>query len=380
MPNKLVAENVQLRDRLVQLLEQAQRNQHILRRHQAFDLKFIGANTLQELIECIFETLSESSQMDVVTLCLIDSDYDIRRIMSDLALETNEFPNLLFIDRDVDLGRLLPELHKPVLSRYNPATHRAIFPPEVLMPASAAVVPLLRQGRLIGCLCLGSLAEDRFADGMATDFIEHLGSIIAICLENVINNERLKRIGLTDSLTGVNNRRYLERRFDEEIGRTRRNNTPLSCLYIDIDHFKKINDTCGHQAGDEVLQEVAARIKAELRLSDALARFGGEEFVVLLIDTPLTDARIVAERIRSSIAGRPTVLMDGAPQLVTVSIGLTELRSEDRHLATEKIAPVMLARADSALYQAKKSGRNVVVSAHTANAQASLDVRLNVRG
>lgn len=363
MSNKLIAENSQLRDSLVQLLEQAQRNQQILRRHQAFDLKFIGANSLQELIECIFETLSESSQMDVVTLCLIDGDYDIRRIMSDLSLETSDFPNLLFIDRDVDLGKLLPALHKPVLSRYDGDTHRAIFPPQVLMPASAAVVPLQRQGRLIGCLCLGSLIADRFAEGMATDFIEHLGSIIAICLENVINNERLKRIGLTDSLTGINNRRYLERRFEEEVGRTRRNSTALSCMYIDIDHFKKINDKHGHQAGDEVLQEVAARIKAELRLSDALARFGGEEFVVLLIDAPLSDALVVAERIRSGIASRPVMLSDGISQSVTVSIGLTELQPDDRQHSMEKIAPLLLARADGALYKAKKSGRNKVVSA-----------------
>ena len=368
MPNKLVAENLQLRDRLVQLLEQAQRNQQIMRRHQAFDLKFIGANTLHELINCIFETLSESSQLDVITLCLIDSDYDIRRIMADLSLETSEFPNLLFIDRATDIGTLLPDLHKPVLSTYDSEKHAAIFPPQVLLPASAAVVPLRRQGRLIGCLCLGSLVAERFADGMATDFIEHLGSIIAICLENVINNERLKRIGLTDSLTGVNNRRYLENRLEEEIGRTQRGETSLSCLYIDIDHFKKINDTLGHQAGDEVLREIAMRIKAELRLSDALARFGGEEFIVLLIDAPLLHAMVVAERIRANIANKRITLSDGKQQSVTVSIGLTELRPQDRLLEVEKIAPLLLSRADGALYQAKNTGRNRVVSANPVGA------------
>ena len=138
-------------------------------------------------------------------------------------------------------------------------------------------------------------------------------------------------------------------------------------MYIDIDHFKKINDQRGHQAGDEVLQEVASRIKAELRLSDALARFGGEEFVVLLIDAPLLHALVVAERIRSSIAARPVALSDGTTQSVTVSIGLTELQPQDRHLVSEKIAPRLLARADSALYQAKKSGRNKVISADSAS-------------
>ncbi len=363
MTNKLVTENNQLRDRLVLLLEQAQRNQQIMRRHQAFDLKFIAANSLRELIESIFDTLSESSQLDVVTLCLIDTEYDIRRIMADLAFDPAEFPNLLFIDREAELGLTLAKMSHPVLGHFSSARHGVIFPKQVLTPASLAVVPLLRQGRLIGCLSLGSLHAGRFAAGMASDFIEHLGCIIAICLENVINNERLKRIGLTDSLTGVNNRRYLERRLQEEIGRTRRQECPLSCMYIDIDHFKKINDSAGHQGGDEVLQQIALLIKAELRLSDALGRFGGEEFVVLLIDAGLSHALVVAERIRASIAGQPIMLLDGTTLTVTVSIGVAELGDADRVHEIEKTAQQLVSRADEALYRAKESGRNRVVGA-----------------
>jgi diguanylate cyclase (GGDEF)-like protein len=366
MSNKLVAENVQLRDRLVGLLAEAQRNQQIMRRHQAFDLKFIGASGLRDLIESIFDTLSESSQLDVVTLCLVDGEYDIRRIMADLALDPAEFQNLLFIDREAELGTLLPRLKSPVLGRFNATLHATIFPAQVLTPSSVAVVPLTRHGALIGCLSLGSLHDSRFAGGMATDFIEHLGSIIAICLENVINNERLKRIGLTDSLTGVNNRRYLERRLLEEIGRTRRHECSLSCMYIDIDFFKKINDSVGHQGGDEVLQEVAKRIKTELRLSDALGRFGGEEFVVLLIDAQLPHALVVAERIRNGIAQMPVVLTCAEPVTVTVSIGVTELGTGDRIQSIEKIAQQLIARADAALYEAKENGRNQVVAARMA--------------
>ncbi|GAA4022812.1 sensor domain-containing diguanylate cyclase [Actimicrobium antarcticum] len=361
MPNKLVTENMQLRDRLVQLLEQAKRNQQIMRRHQEFDLKFIAANGLRELVDSIFDTLSESSQLDVVTLCLSDADYDIRRIMADLAIDQSEFPNLLFSDREADLGLSLVALKSPFLGKFNSAKYGALFPEQVLTPVSMAIVPLMRQGRLIGFLSLGSLHDSRFSNGMATDFIEHLGSIIAICLENVINNERLKRIGLTDSLTGVNNRRYLELRLREEIGRTRRQEFSLSCLYIDIDHFKKINDSVGHQGGDEVLQQVAARIKAELRLSDALGRFGGEEFVVLLIDAPLTHALAVAERIRASIADQPVVLSNEEELRATVSIGAAELNATEPARSIEKIASELIARADAALYQAKEGGRNQVI-------------------
>lgn len=361
MTPQLVEENRQLRSRLALLLEQARRNQQIMQRYQSFDLKFIGANGLRELIESIFDTLSESSHLDVVTLTLIDGDYEIRRIMTDLMLPLTDFPNLLFIDAAAALGPLLPKLLHPVLGSFDLGQHDAIFPREVLTPACVALLPLRRQDRLLGCLGLGSLHVERFVAGMAADFMEHLGSIIAICLENVINNERLKRIGLTDALTGVNNRRYLERRLLEEISRIRRQQCPLACLYIDIDHFKRVNDSAGHQGGDEVLQEVARRIQAELRVSDALGRFGGEEFVVLLIDAGVAHALVVAERIRTSVGQRPIELSDGGVMEVTVSIGLTELTEQDRLTSLDKSAQRLIARADGALYRAKEGGRNRVV-------------------
>ena len=361
MSNQLVEENRQLRARLAMLLEQAQRNQDILQRHQTFDLQFIGAESLRELIERIFDSLAESSHLDVVTLTLIDGDYEIRRIMADLMLDAADFPNLLFIDHESEFGSLLAALHKPVLGAFTLPLHAAIFPAPVLTPACVAAVPLARQGRMIGCLGLGSLRAERFGAGMASDFIERLGSIIAICLENVINHERLKRVGLTDSLTGVKNRRYLELRLQEEITRARRHDFALSCLYIDVDHFKKINDSAGHQGGDEVLQEVARRIKAELRLSDAMGRFGGEEFVVLLIDALQPHAMHVAERIRASVAQQPVALSEGNGIDVSVSIGVSELSAIERDHQKERIGQLLIGRADEALYRAKAAGRNRVV-------------------
>jgi diguanylate cyclase (GGDEF)-like protein len=192
-----------------------------------------------------------------------------------------------------------------------------------------------------------------------------MGSIIAICLENVISNEMLKYIGLTDALTGVYNRRYMDRRLLEEIGRARRQSYRNSCIYIDVDRFKQVNDTHGHQAGDDVLREVAARIKAELRMSDALGRFGGEEFVVLLIDADLDSAAMVAHRIRASVADEPFMLAEGQMLSVTVSIGVATLDDFEREHAIESVASALVGQADQALYQAKENGRNQVVSSNT---------------
>lgn len=363
MPHTLVEENRRLREDLALLLEQARRNEEIMRRYQEFDLTFVSAGSFRELIDSIFKTLKESSELDVVTLSLLDPCYDIRRILIDLDITPSEFPTLLFLQEEEELNDLHEHLHKTVLGRYDQERHGTMFPEPIELPASVALVPLIRNKKLIGSLGLGSFHPSRFAPNLATDFMRHLGCIVAICIENVINNERLKHIGLTDPLTGVNNRRYVERRLHEEISRITRQGSALSCLYIDIDHFKKINDTIGHQGGDEVLREVAACIKGELRLSDALGRLGGEEFLALLIDADSTDAMVVAERIRAGVAELTFAITANVNLAVTVSIGVATLIAPDHNVSIEAIALELIAKGDRALYQAKGGGRNRVVCA-----------------
>jgi len=164
----------------------------------------------------------------------------------------------------------------------------------------------------------------------------------------------LKQISITDELTGLRNRRYIFERLDEEFERARRTGHPLSLIMLDIDHFKKINDTHGHLFGDMVLQTVAARIKSSLRRHDLVGRIGGEEFLVICPESSLEDTLVVAERIR-------TVINDGVignevnDVRLALSAGVTDLKDADRSF--EKL----FSRADSALYMAKEQGRNRVV-------------------
>ena len=367
----LEAENQALRARMAYLLEQVERNHDIMCRHQAFDLEIVSASTFPELIGTIFRTLPVISDLDGVTLSLLDEDDDIVLVMEKLGVDFSAFPQLLFVHAVAELGfaapqpvaegeAALPPL--PLLGQFDAAVHGPRFP-GIDALRSVALVPLLRNKRLIGSLNLGSGDALRFTPALGTDFIQHMASIIAICLENVISNEMLKYIGLTDALTGVYNRRYIDRRLLEEIARARRQQYCISCMYIDIDHFKLVNDTHGHQGGDEVLREVAVRIRHELRRSDALGRFGGEEFVVLLIDANLDSASFVAERIRASIAGTLFDLPGGAQTATTVSIGVASLPAQASELPIETVAQQLVAHADQALYQAKANGRNQVVSA-----------------
>jgi diguanylate cyclase (GGDEF)-like protein len=361
---ELMEENQALRARMAELVERAARNHEIMSRHQAFDLEIVGAASFEELVGTLFRLLPAISELDAVTLTLVDPGADIYTVMQRLGLDFERFPDLMFAASAdaIDFGAAADDLPRPVLGPYAPAAHRCVFPHPPPGLQSVALVPLLRNRRLIGSLNLGSRDPQRFTAQLGTDFIEHMASIVAICLENVISNEMLKYIGLTDALTGVYNRRYIDRRLVEEVARARRQQYRISCLYIDLDHFKQVNDSVGHHAGDEVLREVANRIKAELRISDALGRFGGEEFVVLLIDADLDSASRVANRIRASVADRPVDLPDGGVLSVSVSIGVATLDDFERDHAIEGVAQQLVAHADSALYEAKEAGRNRVVA------------------
>ena len=358
---ELMAENDALRRQVASLIGQAESNHAIMMRHQAFDLEIVGAASFQELVATIFRLLPVVSNLDAVTLSLVDTGADIYTVMHKLDVDFEALPGLLFHESPEELGYDAHDL-MPRLGLFDAGAQRHLFPHPPPGLASVALVPLLRNKRLIGSLNLGSRDPGRFTPLLGTDFVQHMGSIIAICLENVISNEMLKYIGLTDALTGVYNRRYIDRRLVEEIARAQRQDYRISCMYIDVDHFKQVNDTYGHLAGDDVLREVAARIKAELRMSDALGRFGGEEFVALLIDADLGSASIVAQRIRASVADEPVLLPDGQSLSVSVSIGVATLDDFERDRAIEGVAQQLVALADQALYQAKQNGRNQVVA------------------
>jgi diguanylate cyclase (GGDEF)-like protein/PAS domain S-box-containing protein len=163
-------------------------------------------------------------------------------------------------------------------------------------------------------------------------------------------NRQLSLLAVTDELTGLKNRRALQVRLEEEFRLSRRYEHPLSLLMIDVDHFKKFNDTYGHLAGDEILKGVALWLRDLVRTTDLVARFGGEEFAVLLPNTDLGGALLLAERVRAAIARpRPDL------KLVTISIGVSSLTTDHSDVNA------FLSDADEALYQAKAAGRNCVL-------------------
>ena len=355
-----------LRDQLDDFMHEARRNQQKLRRFQSFELRLIGTRSLFELIKAIIYPDYAVFHWDAVTLLLVDPDYEIRRILEDEGVRIDDHPTVMFARSWSELDALYPYTLFPVLGPYRATKHARLFLPTRPRPASVALLPLVRYGKLIGSLNIGSFHADRFVKGVLTDFFEHFAAVVAICLENATNTHRLKRQGLTDTLTGVNNRRFFDQRLDEEMAAARRRRRPLTGMLFDIDYFKQVNDTYGHQVGDQVLSQVAGLIRAQLRGSDVLARYGGEEFSALLAQTDNETAVEVAERVRKSVAGHTFTLAEGGSFKVTISIGLVTYMplTSDRH---QPRGDLLVAMADRSLYEAKGGGRNRVVSAGTVN-------------
>ncbi|PSC03029.1 PleD family two-component system response regulator [Alsobacter soli] len=164
-------------------------------------------------------------------------------------------------------------------------------------------------------------------------------------------------LAIVDSLTGLHNRRYLDSHFGALVDEAQNRGRPLSVLVLDIDKFKSVNDTYGHDAGDDVLREFAQRVRKSLRSPDLVARYGGEELVVVMPNTPLETARAAAERIRARVGQEPFAIHKGSSSIpVTVSIGIASL---DR---LDDTPDSLVKRADQALYRAKEEGRNRVIT------------------
>ncbi|BCX88428.1 two-component system, cell cycle response regulator [Methylomarinovum tepidoasis] len=348
-----------LQSHLDRMIERIRQNDDKLHRFYALETQLLALNSLRELVEHVLADTRAVFELAHVSLTLIDRKGELRQFLVEDGLQPEKLPGLILVAEENPLKEWFGRAFRPYLGDCK-ARHRPLFSGEC--PASIALLPLARRGQLLGSLNLGSDEADRFSYGMATDFLDRLRSVLSVCLENTLNFELLRRTSLIDTLTGVNNRRFFEQRLSEEIDRAQRTREPLTCLFLDIDHFKKINDTYGHQTGDLVLAEVAQQIRTQLRSNDVLARYGGEEFVALLSGANLERGAEVAERIRQRIEKLEIVDHNQNAISLTLSIGVAEYDPERVSPVGKEDLMRLLELADQALYVAKREGRNRVES------------------
>jgi diguanylate cyclase (GGDEF)-like protein len=215
----------------------------------------------------------------------------------------------------------------------------------------------MAKGEALGVLYFGSEAPEAFTadrERLTATVAEHVG----LSLANLKLRETLRLQSIRDPLTGLFNRRYMEESLTRELSRCTRSNRPLSVLMLDIDHFKRFNDSFGHAAGDALLQAIGEFLRASTRGEDIACRYGGEELTLILPETSLADAANRAEQIREGLK-RLDVRSQGVTLgMATVSIGVAGFPTHGANTTT------ILRAADEALYEAKREGRDRVVTAH----------------
>ena len=222
---------------------------------------------------------------------------------------------------------------------------------------SIVCVPLKFKGRVTGVIeLINSIGESTF-DESDQEILEVIADYSAIAIENARNFARIQQLVITDELTGLYNASYLLDFLDYELSRARRYNTHLSVIFIDLDHFKDVNDTHGHLVGSRLIHEIGRLIHENIRKSDMAARYGGDEFVIVLPNTPKTGALTLAKNLRDKVRSTDFLTSQGLDIRITASFGLASYPTD----ADSKLSLVRL--ADKAMYAAKDASRDTVRTA-----------------
>lgn len=352
-------ENAKLQQTVRSLLARIAENQRIDKHFESYEFKLLGSYSFVEMLDFLLLDSVKHFDLADVGLILVDRDYSLVDLLGNL--EVDFYSNRLQLRHSEDFSlSLYPGEFRVSLGELDALTSSRLFPnlPDL---GSAALLPLMRNGQLIGSLHFASRSVERFSADKAVDFMHHLACICAVCLENSLTHEHLQYQSRIDTLTQVSNRMNFDVEYAKELERAQRNDDPLTCLFVDVDHFKQINDEHGHQSGDTCLREIAVVIKQQLRKTDLLARYGGEEFVILLPCCEQDEGGVIAERIRTAVAA--ITVMAKSRIKPTVSIGLACWQPVgERAASLSRLGQRLLASADDAMYEAKDTGRNKVVA------------------
>ncbi|GAB4434549.1 MAG: hypothetical protein OHK0040_05540 [bacterium] len=304
---------------------------------------------LDEILKVAGEELMFTLDLCGYCICLVNNNS-----LSDLTVANYKGLQEIEVEKIIAMVKEKEELlihHEPLIFN-NLQTEIANEKGEV---CSLGIFPITHLGKLLGVFILFDTKKDAFSDSVKS-VVDTCMIQLGITIKNAMLYKETKELSLTDQLTGLANRRYFDAKIDYEFSRFKRYERPFSLLMLDIDHFKKINDTYGHQSGDIILKTLGKIIADFIRKSDFAARYGGEEFAVIMPETSKENACIAAERLRKHIEEK-IFKIDVPPYEVhiTISLGSSEAAKEmeDWHELVEL--------SDRALYIAKQSGRNRVI-------------------
>ncbi len=309
------------------------------------------------------ENLKAGSQDDARLLVVDDRPYSYEKVVRVLAdkHEVTVIPDAqeaLFRAADVEFDTAIISLSLSDFDALRLCSHLRSLERTRLLPI-VAIADIDQEAEIIRALDLG--VNDYLRRPIDTnELVARVSTQIKRKRYNDLLRDSVEQsieMAVRDPLTGLHNRRYLDSHLEGLINTAHAKSKPLSAIICDVDRFKAVNDDHGHDVGDEVLREFSQRLRKNIRNIDLACRFGGEEFVVIMPDTGVALAMVVAERLRREVASHPFVVLGGSKQLpITVSLGVSSLDKAD------DTPESLLKRADIALYNAKSGGRNCVVS------------------
>jgi diguanylate cyclase (GGDEF)-like protein len=300
----------------------------------------------------LVERLPEIFDVRTATLLLATPDTGHLVTLASTAFDLEEQFDQSFLLAPDDPGiQLLRRSARPLVASL-PAARSASMAQRLRRLGAELAVPLLSQEKMIGLLLLGEKSDGRPYTAEELELLSLLGHHVATVFENA----RLFQSATYEGLTGLLRREAILEQLDRELQRAARYRRPLSLALADLDHFKSINDRYGHLVGDLMLKRTSQAVALALRTTDTVGRFGGEEFLVVLPETDLAGAQVVAEKLREVVEEMRVELEDGDVLTITMSIGLAAVQEGDR--AGAKSARELLIEADRALYRAKAAGRN----------------------
>jgi diguanylate cyclase (GGDEF)-like protein len=259
-------------------------------------------------------------------------------------------------------GALVGARTAPLLVNHNLKPYFRLLPKNrKYFVKSMAIAPIYLDGQLIGSLNQADITAKRFQPGIDTSLLEQLAVKVSLCLSNVTAHERLRYLAYHDPLTGLLNRRVMESVLEREYSRYQRYLKSLSAVFVDLDHFKHVNDAHGHDRGDDLLKYVARVLMEVSRNTDVVARYAGDEFVMILPETDRRSAERLMERIRHHFERNPLIAM-GVTIPVSISYGIAT--ADDRNIDGPQ---ALIKQADEALYRAKEARRSAPSELQPAN-------------
>ena len=286
------------------LLEQLRINEELAQKFQAIEHQILTILNFQDLFKVLLSEIRRNFGVPFIWLSLMDHS-EISDLVASLERSETLRPHFSVRPRAQFLSLVTSDREPLLVNRHLRPYHVLLPPgPDILM-GSLAILPLRLDGELIGSLNFADPDKHRFDPSLDTDFLAQLALKVSLCLSNVTAHEKLRMMAFHDPLTGLLNRRAMRAILDREFNRATRYESPLTVVFIDLDGFKQVNDTYGHDVGDEILCHMGQQIAAQCRAIDVAVRFGGDEFVLILPQTELDRGQQLMARIVAHLKATP---------------------------------------------------------------------------